>query len=445
VTIATTSGHQVTAERLERLEAQLAVDREALSDIPDLRSLASSISDIVNILSSQPPSHASNPSSAHCSSAGGQGSQLNPSSRRGSAASIASNISSGGSRRHVQNNSLQGPSKPAGSFSQDWKYRTLVHSQYTPLDESQEKRDAVWTGKWEPEISRNNTIVNSEYKKESPPHPLLGSYEKFIDKTGASCPEPLINYINLVQYSRTIKLHAKLLVSIRCSQLDMTREQLQESDDYRDISEQLAILDHDVRLARKSCWKHGYGLDEIDMILEIGCIHELSYNSPKAKEEEEEVEDGQKDLAALQRLLKKLTVSRTWSAKQDHINQWLLQKLVASSDEVALHKSFFKSGEKLEERQWARQVLKFWPLDGAALRPSKGSASTNGAIDSLMGRHSVKVLLEMVEQSSILSDGDIGNFLNETEELLKHRWDAERPKSPLRENALFVSKNKTDH
>ena len=70
-------------------------------------------------------------------------------------------------------------------------------------------------------------------------------------------------------------MHAKLLLSNRSSQLDTSIEQLQKKDDYKEISEQLEILDHDVRLARKSCWKQGYDLDEIDMILETGFVHEF--------------------------------------------------------------------------------------------------------------------------------------------------------------------------
>lgn len=94
---------------------------------------------------------------------------------------------------------------------------------------------------------------------------------------------------------------------------------------------------------------------------------------------------------------------------------------MASSDEAVLHRSFQRCDEELEERRWARQVLKFWPLGGAAVKLGKSNASTNGAIDSVMGRRSVKVLLEMVEHASDLSDGDISDFLSEAKELLKHK------------------------
>ena len=126
VAVATTSSNQVTAETLQRLEAQLAVDREAMSDIPSMRSLASSVSDIVSMLSSRPQPPASIQSSAHCSSAGSRRPPLNPGFRRYSAASIGSNASSVGSRGHSQSRFVQTASKAAGPRFLDSKMHVLL-------------------------------------------------------------------------------------------------------------------------------------------------------------------------------------------------------------------------------------------------------------------------------------------------------------------------------
>lgn len=445
VAIAAISNSQVTADALQRLEAQLAIDREAVSDTPSLRSLASSISRLESLLSPQPGSPASFHSSAHCSSAGSRRSLYNMNGRRGSVNSdTRSNASSSGSRRHPQS-FLQFGKPGAYNVQHHKQFLKLARPKTQPVHITieQERREALWNEKWSPGTTQNtsqSTAIDAEHDrdskgldKEAPSNALLESYNRFLDIADGACPEPLIAYINLIQFSRTIKLHAKLIASIRTSQLNISNEQLHETTEYQEIYEQLKILDHDVRVARQVCWEKGYDLGEVDMILESGCIHDL----PLIKlDYEKEMRECHEYLSALQRRLEKLQAWRVWSSRQDRINQWLLQKLAASSDEAVLHRSFLEGGDELDEQQWARLVLKFWPLDGAAVHFERRVASTNGAVDSGRDCHSVKVLLDMVElENSVFSVSD----LSEITEVRKRTRELERLKTPLKETASFAA------
>ncbi|KAH8659379.1 hypothetical protein BGZ60DRAFT_415138 [Tricladium varicosporioides] len=87
------------------------------------------------------------------------------------------------------------------------------------------------------------------------------------------------------------------------------------------------------------------------------------------------------------------TSSRHWVTKTDRINSWLLQNLAALPEERNRHKALLPNGDELSDEQWARVVLKFWPLDEAAPKFELRTCSTNGAVDSAGACHSVKVLL----------------------------------------------------
>lgn len=101
--------------------------------------------------------------------------------------------------------------------------------------------------------------------------------------------------------------------------------------------------------------------------------------------------------------LNRLQSQTAWTSKQDWIKTWLLQNLAASSEAAALHRTFLPDGGKsLDETAWARQVLKFWPLDGAAAKVKRRdgkerlSSSIGGVKDGRVA-HSVRVLLEIVD------------------------------------------------
>jgi hypothetical protein len=70
--------------------------------------------------------------------------------------------------------------------------------------------------------------------------------------------------------------------------------------------------------------------------------------------------------------------------------------MAASPQESKHHRTYLKHGERLDEKQWARLVLKFWLIDEAAVpveTVSTWPSSTNGAVDSDGLCHSTRVLL----------------------------------------------------
>jgi hypothetical protein len=58
------------------------------------------------------------------------------------------------------------------------------------------------------------------------------------------------------------------------------------------------------------------------------------------------------------------------------------QILSAPKEQVKLHQSFIPKSLKLDGDQWARMVLKYWPLDDAAIWAGDEACSTDGAVAS---------------------------------------------------------------
>ena len=79
-------------------------------------------------------------------------------------------------------------------------------------------------------------------------------------------------------------------------------------------------------------------------------------------------------------------VVQAWSTKRGRINNWLLQNLIASSEESKRRRSYLQNGEDLDETQWSQLVLQFRLADEAAIfvesGSSSGSSSTNVAVNN---------------------------------------------------------------
>ena len=59
--------------------------------------------------------------------------------------------------------------------------------------------------------------------------------------------------------------------------------------------------------------------------------------------------------------------ARVWSTRKDRINAWLLQNMATSPQGSKNHRNYFKHGERLDKKQWARLILKFWLIDETAV------------------------------------------------------------------------------
>ena len=161
-------------------------------------------------------------------------------------------------------------------------------------------------------------------------------------------------------------------------------------------------IDAEVERARNSCWERGYNLDGIDQALEPNDFHGSKIGTSSIAEPSANTNN---ELVATMRVAAHYKRAKAWSTRQDRINAWLLQNLVASPDLAQLHRSFCKNGEDLSEEDWGRSVLEFWGMDEAAVRGEQESCSTNGAVDSRGACHSTRVLLEARVQREAMENG----------------------------------------
>jgi len=243
-----------------------------------------------------------------------------------------------------------------------------------------------------PTSSKDSRSEREPKSEKENTHSLLKSYNGLLKICRGNCPDALFAYFRLVSYFRVVSLHASLLASIQ-----ITGEggpPLIESKEYRDVQEHLDLLRKDIEIAKTECWAKGYDLAEIDPILEPGNIGGQTHRH----EYTEEMKSHADLLALRKRLLYLKAQHAAWSSSQDRVNAWLLQNLAASREEVALHRSFLPDSVSLSEKQWARLVLKFWPLDGAAFEVEGQTLSTNSALNSGKGKNTIRVFLEMAER-----------------------------------------------
>lgn len=77
----------------------------------------------------------------------------------------------------------------------------------------------------------------------------------------------------------------------------------------------------------------------------------------------------------------KCEVLDEWSTNRDRINRWLLHCLQSDEEQAQLHKSMLAE-PMLKDEDWARQVLRHWYIDEAALGHEVKTSLSVGAVDS---------------------------------------------------------------
>lgn len=212
-----------------------------------------------------------------------------------------------------------------------------------------------------------------------------------IDCSVRIFPNALANYIRLVQVSETTRFHMNMLASWNAPEFYL-RFSNKPLDYLEWVDAQLQILkgvEDEVKKARTVCWQEGYDLDEIDNTFKFSML-----DLPRCMTQTDNgtLTEKHKDLIAVWPRADHRKKAKSWLTKQDQINAWLLQNLGASPDLMKLHQSFMFQGDTLNDVEWARLVLKYWPLDEAAEAAEQRNPSTIGAVDSLGARHSARVL-----------------------------------------------------
>ena len=77
----------------------------------------------------------------------------------------------------------------------------------------------------------------------------------------------------------------------------------------------------------------------------------------------------------------KCEVLDEWSTNRDRINRWLLHCLQSDEEQAQLHRSMLAE-PLLKDEEWARQVLRHWYIDEAALGHEVTTSLSVGAVDS---------------------------------------------------------------
>lgn len=198
-------------------------------------------------------------------------------------------------------------------------------------------------------------------------------------------------------------MHTKLLSCFRKFQGPDSLD-LMETKEYQDVYLKLQSLRVELDEARQLCWREGLDMEDVDKALSSG----YGQDPPPLDDDlQEEKEEERVDLLVLRRRLQRLQAEQSWTSKLDRTNAWLLENLASSDEAVSLHRSYIPNSEMLDERQWARLVLKYWLLDEAAAPSRLRSPSTIGAMMDGMC-HSIRVRLDMRQEDweSLVSDSE---------------------------------------
>lgn len=133
---------------------------------------------------------------------------------------------------------------------------------------------------------------------------------------------------------------------------------------------------------RADCIKEGHSLHLIEEVLSSCKIHDpdTGFRLPTHNTLIRHT-----DLFALRkrRLKGNFTFSDEPYTKRHRINNWLFQNLQSSPENAALHRSMMVQND-MDEKNWARTVVKYWSIDEAATGEEYdvGKGSTNAVADS---------------------------------------------------------------
>lgn len=419
-TVGACNNHDLTHEAIMRLEKQLTTGGDDPSATPSLRSLASQMSRIENMLSS--PIGSQRMGSGGSSSIASQ--RDSPILRR-TGSNAGSNASSTGGNRELrrvastafnfqrsmtkqtrsnsvvaQVDSKENNRKPIGGVE-----TTHTREFTTPVSKVQPLKQRLAQHEHEDESDESFALEQLQTQSDITTNSLIKSYRRLLDISDDKCPTALLEYIDLVQCFRTISMHTKLLCSVNDMDRGESTETLLSTNEYLQVLIQLENIKACIKSMRELCWRRGYNLEEVDQIIETGHPQHRLGRSAAAIQSDKTLQEGQKALIALQKRFDHLKANRSWLRKQDRVNFWLLQILATSDEAASLHRSFLPD-PRMPEDEWAKLVVKFWPVDGAAVKretQEESEGESKGAVNSGKPCHSIRVLLELMDDMSLVT------------------------------------------
>ncbi|KAH8592561.1 hypothetical protein B0O99DRAFT_234303 [Bisporella sp. PMI_857] len=257
------------------------------------------------------------------------------------------------------------------------------------------------------EILASNSIENTTLESG------LLELDKLSKQRPQDVPSGLARYMKQSLHVQSKRAYVHMLLTLQ-DNLDSPNLDLETL--YGKVKDQLEADINQLVAYRRELWDSGHDLEGID---------QLMHNQPSDKSKEtadwvslDRYPSSEGQQTAWWNVLHH-KISRRWVTKKDRINSWLLQNFAAIPEEANRHRALLPNGDELSEEQWARIVLKFWPLDEAAPRFEHSICSTNGAVDSAGACHSVKVLL-----SALPFSGDEDQVMLDTFPI-RARWEAD--------------------
>jgi hypothetical protein len=157
--------------------------------------------------------------------------------------------------------------------------------------------------------------------------------------------------------------------------------------------------------SREKCRKKG-----IDLSIYQRALETTSSNGSLSHRKQDPEQPIQHNHLSLSSILNAFPAQDEIKAR-DRVNGWLLQNLQASGEQARMHKAML-GRPYIEEKEWARLVLKYWPLDEAAVGEGAIACSTEGAVNSHGGQNTTRVVFRESERVRKRGVGSITGHSN---------------------------------
>ncbi|KAH8743713.1 hypothetical protein F5882DRAFT_423763 [Hyaloscypha sp. PMI_1271] len=175
-------------------------------------------------------------------------------------------------------------------------------------------------------------------------------------------PRKVASYISKSRLLQTIEQQISI-ISLQAADDGVIQSHLSNFQKHlEEIKRSLATL-------RTKCLLEGHSLHLIDEVLTSCKIHDPVTGLRRSSEN---AAIRHADLLALRKHTLKqrnldLSVEQSYT-KRDRINRWLFQNLQNSPENAGLHRSMMVGGvgNEMDEKTWARMVVKYWSIDEAA-------------------------------------------------------------------------------
>lgn len=231
--------------------------------------------------------------------------------------------------------------------------------------------------------------TRAQVAEEIPPHPpevpcLNRHYSEITQQDYSPFDPEITKYIDLILLSELAQFKMTLAVLLGSSDMAIQKE-------IQSLDAQVVAIDAEAEAVRLFLWTNGCDTLELDNHLALCRKSEPGVGLLVSSDAKEMCLQGNSNFEIPSNSSPSPSTGMD-ANKQDRINMWLLRNIQESSEEKTLHRSFLTKAENLDEKKWARLVLKYWWLDDAAVVPENEPLSTHGAVDSAGRCHSVRVI-----------------------------------------------------